>query len=177
MLKRLFLLGCCAVGLTAAAAGKAYISVNVRGDDAATIEVLEKSANVTPKAKATGLANKQPGRAQGFFIPLDENGRAEITLKLKLTGKGEFDIAGFGFSAKRGATLWVDCVKFVLNGQTLIPQGDVKMVTFSKFRRLSGAKGIPLDGTKELTIEASFRKVDAERAAALDAAAKKPAKK
>ena len=175
MLKRLFLLGCCALGLTAVAAERAYISVNVRGDDAATIQVLEKSANVTPKAKSTGLANKTPGRAQGFFIPLDANGEAAITLKLKLTGKGEFDIAGFGLAGKRGATLWVDCVRFVLNGETLITPD--KAIAFSKFRRLSGAKGIPLDGAQEITIEASFRKVDAERAAKLDAAAKKKTSK
>ena len=174
MLKRLFLLGCCAVGLTVcAAAEKVYISVNVRGDDAATIEVLEKSAGVTPKAKSTGLANKKPGRAQGFSIPLNENGEAEMTLKLKLTGKGEFDIAGFGLSAKRGTMLWVDCVNFVLDGETLIPQGDVTAVPFAKFRRLSGAKGIPIDGTRELTIKAAFRKVDAARAEKLNAQFKK----
>ena len=177
MLKRLFLLWCCALGLAAAAAERAYLSVNVRGDDAATIRVLEKSANVTPKAKSTGLANKMPGRAQGFFIPFDANGEAEIALKLKITGKGEFDIAGFGLAAKRGSTLWVDCVRFVLNGETLIPQGKTTAIAFSGFRRLSGAKGIPLDGVKEIAIEASFRKVDAARAAKLDASVRKPGKK
>ena len=163
---------CCAA-VVGAAADRVYVSVNVRGDDAAKIEVLEKSANVTPKAKATGLANKQPGRAQGFSIPLDENGKATMTLKLKLTGKGVFDIAGFGFPAKGSKLLWVDCVKLVLDGETLIPAGDVKAIPFAKFRRLSGAKSLPLDGSRELAIEAEFVKCAAERAAELDAQTKR----
>ena len=163
----------CAAGVVCAAADRVYISVNVRGDDAAKIEVLQKSAGVTPKAKATGLANKQPGRAQGFFIPLDADGKAAMTLKLKLTGKGVFDIAGFSFPAKGGKTMWVDCVKFVLNGETLIPAGEVKAIPFAKFRRLSGAKSLPLDGSCELAIEAEFVKCAPERAAELDAQTKK----
>ena len=173
MSKKLLAALLCAAGVVCAAADRVYISVNVRGDNDAKIQVLEKSANVAPKAKATGLANKQPGRAQGFFIPLDENGKAAMTLKLKITGKGEFDIAGFGFPAKGRQLMWVDCVKFVLNGETLIPQGDVKSIPFAKFRRLSGAKGRPLDGSCELTIEAEFVKADAERAAKLNEQIKK----
>lgn len=173
MLRRFLLTLFCLAGAAVAAADRVYISVNVRGDDAATIEVLEKSADVTPKAKSTALANKKPGRAQGFIIPLDGNGKAAMTLKLKITGKGEFDIAGFGFPAKGRQLMWVDCVKFVLNGETLIPQGDVKAIPFAKFRRLSGAKGRPLDGSCELTIEAEFVKCDAERAAKLNELIKK----
>ena len=171
MLKQLLPALLCFAALLVSGADRVYISVNVRGDDAAKIQVLERSANVTPKAKATGLANKQPGRAQGFFIPLDENGKAAMTLKLKITGKGVFDIAGFSFPAK-GNLMWVDCVKLVLDGETTVPAGEVKAIPFAQFRRLSGAKSIPLDGSRELAIEAEFVKCSAERAAALNAQTK-----
>ena len=159
MSKKLLAALLCAAGVVCAAADRVYISVNVRGDNDAKIQVLEKSANVAPKA--------------GFFIPLDENGKAAMTLKLKITGKGVFDVAGFAFPAKGGKLLWVDCVKLVLDGKTTDPAGECKAIPFAKFRRLSGAKSLPLDGSCELAIEAEFVKCGAERAAELDAQTKK----
>ena len=170
MFKQLLPALLCFAALISSAADRVYISVNVRGDDAAKIQVLEKSANVISKAKSTGLANKQPGRAQGFSIPLDADGKAAMTLKLKITGKGVFDIAGFGFSG--GKPMWVECVKLVLDGKTTVPAGECKAIPFAKFRRLSGAKSIPLDGSRELAIEAEFVKCAAGRAAELDAQTK-----
>ena len=58
------------------------LSLNLSGDNEATIEVVEKSANVRPGAKVMPFRNKKPGRALGFTVIPAAKGATEVTLKL-----------------------------------------------------------------------------------------------
>ena len=154
------------------------LSINLSGDNEAAFEVVEKSNNVRPNAKATPFRNKKPGRSLGFRIVPAAKGSTTATLKLKVSGKGTYTFAGVGLSgAKKGQNVWFSCSSFEIGDQTYVPQGKAKRIYFSKWRALTGAKGIAIDGEQELEIKMTFEKVPAKVAAKLDASAKKGAAK
>ena len=154
------------------------ISINLMGDNEATFEVVEKSDNVRPNAKAVPFNNKKPGRSLGFRIPAAAKGRTEATLKLKVNGKGTYNFSGVGLSgSKKGQNVWFSCSSFAIGDTTYVPQGKAKRIYFSKWRALTGTKGIAIDGEQELEVKMTFERVPAKAAAKLDASAKKGAAK
>ena len=154
------------------------ISINLSGDNEATIEVVEKSKNVRPNAKAVPFNNKKPGRSFGVRIPAAAKGKTEATLKLKVKGKGTYNFSGVGLSgAKKGQNVWFSCSSFEIGDKTYVPQGKAKRIYFAKWRALTGPKGIAIDGEEELEIKMTFERVSAKLAAKLDESAKKAAAK
>ena len=160
------------------AADTILLSFNLAGDNEATIEVVEKSDNVKPHAKMIPFRNKKPGRALGFNVVPAAKGATEVTLKLKVNGKGTYIISGVGVSgAKKGQNVWFSCSSLAVGDQTYVPQGKAKKIYFAKWRALTGSKGIAIEGEQELEIKATFEKVPAKTAARLTANAKKAAEK
>ena len=154
------------------------ISLNLSGDNEATIEVVEKSDNVRPNASASPFRNKKPGRSLGFRIPAAAKGKTVATVKLKVKGKGTYNFSGVGLSgAKKGQNVWFGCTSFAIGDKTYVPQGKAKKIYFSKWRALTGPKGIAIDGEEELEIKMTFERVPAAAAAKLDASAKKAQEK
>ena len=154
------------------------LSINLSGDNEAELEVVEKSANVRPNTKAVPFRNKKPGRSLGFRIPAAAKGKTVATLKLKVKGKGTYNFSGVGLSgAKKGQNVWFICSSFEIGDKTYVPQGKAKRIYFSKWRSLTGTKGIAIDGEEELEIKMTFERVSAKLAAKLDESAKKAAAK
>ena len=152
------------------------ISINLSGDNDATFEVVEKSKNVRPNAKAVPFRIKKPGRSLGFRIPAAAKGKTVATLKLKVKGKGTYNFSGVGLSgAKKGQNVWFFCSSFEIGDKTYIPQGKTKKFPFAAWRALTGAKGIAIDGEEELEVKMTFEKVPAELAAKYEEGAKKRA--
>ena len=166
--------------LSLGAAERIQITANFAGDNDAKIEILGKSANVWANKKSNGFMDKKKaGRAHVFYIKKLE-GKTEVMLKLRLTGDGNFCFSSIGWGAKKGEFSWFECLSLEINGEKYIPGENKKTVFFSKWRKLT--PDIAISDTEEITMKAVFQKVDAERAAKLDAAArksaaKKPAKK
>ena len=151
------------------------ISINLSGDNEATIEVVEKSKNVRPNAKAVPFNNKKPGRSFGVRIPAAAKGKTEATLKLKVKGKGTYNFSGVGLSgAKKGKNVWFFCSSFEIGDKTYIPQGKVKKFPFAAWRSLTG-KSIAIDGEEELEVKMTFERVPAKLAAKYEENAKKRA--
>ena len=154
------------------------ISINLSGDNEAEFEVVEKSKNVRPNTKAAPFRNKKPGRSLGFRIPAAAKGKTVATLKLKVKGKGTYNFSGVGLSgAKKGQNVWFSCSSFEIGDKTYVPQGKTKRIYFSKWRALTGPKGIAIDGEEELEIKMTFERVPAAAAAKLDASVKKAQEK
>ena len=154
------------------------ISINLAGDDDATFEIVEKSKNVRPNTKAVPFNNKKPGRSLGFRIPAAAKGKTVATLKLKVKGKGTYNFSGVGLSgAKKGQNVWFYCSAFEIGEQKYVPQGKVKKLPFSKWKKLSGAKDIAIDGEEELDVKMTFERVPAKAAAKYDEMVKKAAAK
>ena len=154
------------------------ISINLSGDNDAAFEIVEKSKNVRPNAKAVPFNNKKPGRSLGFRIPAAAKGKTVATLKLKVKGKGTYNFSGVGLSgAKKGQNVWFSCSSFEIGDKTYVPQGKAKRIYFAKWRALTGPKGIAIDGEEELEIKMTFERVSAAAAAKLDAGAKKAQEK
>ena len=151
------------------------LSINLAGDNEATFEVLEKSKNVRPRPKATGFINKKPGRALSFVIVPAAKGKTVATLKLKVNGKGAYNFSGVGFDAKK-QNVWFYCSSFEIGETAYIPQGKVKKLPFAKWKKLTGAKDIAIDGEQELEVKMAFEKVPAKIAAKFAAGARKSAK-
>ena len=193
MFKKLFIVSALvlsAVALTAAetdkpakkpAAKKAadyiQLSINLSGDNNATFEVVEKSNNVRPNAKAAPFRNKKPGQSLGFRIPAAAKGKTVATLKLKVKGKGTYNFSGVGTSGtKKGQNVWFFCSSFEIGDKTYIPQGKIKKFPFAAWRSLTG-KAIAIDGEEELDVKMTFERVPAKVAAKYEEAAKKRAAK
>ena len=151
------------------------ISLNLSGDNEATIEVVEKSDNVRPNASASPFRNKKPGRSLGFRIPAAAKGKTVATVKLKVKGKGTYNFSGVGLSgAKKGKNVWFFCSSFEIGDKTFIPQGKVKKFPFAAWRSLTG-KSIAIDGEEELEVKMTFERVPAKLAAKYEENAKKRA--
>ena len=156
MLKKLFAVLLAAAGFaTVNAAEQIQMQLNVLQDKDVTFEVIEVSDNVKANAKPHTFS-KFPGRGQAFFITL-EDGKAEITIKVKLNGKGPYFISACGFGAKR-KQIPIRCAKFVIDDKTYIPDANGKPFDFNTWRKLTGKDNLILDGEKEHTITASFVK-------------------
>ena len=154
------------------------ISINLSGDNDAAFEIVEKSKNVRPNAKAVPFNNKKPGRSLGFRIPAAAKGKTVATLKLKVKGKGTYNFSGVGLSgAKKGQNVWFYCSSFEIGGQTYVPQGKIKKMPFARWRALTGSKGIAIDGEEELEVKMTFERVPAKLAAKYEENAKKTAAK
>ena len=147
----------CAASLHLAAAERLQISVNIAGDNDAKIEILDKSKNVRPNKQSTGFLNKKPGRAHVFVVPLKE-GKFEVMLKLRLTGDGNFCFSGIGWGKEKGTFQNIDCLSLELNGEKFIPKGKQKVLTFSRWKKLTGKQDIALAGEEVVTFRATFRK-------------------
>ena len=157
--------------LSLGAAEQLQITANFAGDNDAKIEILGKSANVRASKESNGFINKKkPGRAHRFYIP-KVGDRTEVMLKLRLTGDGNFCFSAISWGPKKDEYTWVECLSLEINGEKYLD----KPLTFSRWRRLTDE--VSIGGTEEITMKAVFRKVDAERAAKLEAAAKKSAQK
>ena len=182
MLKNIavFLLTCGAV-LSLGAAERIQITANFAGDNDAKIEILGKSPNVWANKKSNGFFDKKKaGRAHVFHIAKKLEGKIEVMLKLRLTGDGNFCFSAIGWGAKKDEYTWFDCLSLEINGEKYIPDKNNKPLTFSRWKRLTPE--IAIGDTEEITMKAVFQRVDAERAAKLEASArksvqKKPAKK
>ena len=161
--------------LSLAAAERIQITANFAGDNDAKIEILGKSPNVRAAKKSNGFIDKKKaGRAHVFYITKLE-GETEIMLKLRLTGDGNFCFSSIGWGAEKGEFAWFECLSLEINGEKYIPGANGKPVVYSRWRKLT--PDIAISDTEEITMKAVFRKVDAERAAKLDKAAKKARKK
>ena len=161
--------------LSLAAAEQLQITANFAGDNDAKIEILGKSPNVWANKKSNGFIDKKKaGRAHVFYITKLE-GKTEVMLKLRLTGDGNFCFSSIGWSANKGEFAWFECLSLEINGEKYIPGSNNKPVAFSRWRKLTS--DIAISDTEEITMKAVFRKVDAERAAKLEAAAKKKSAK
>ena len=152
------------------------LSINLSGDNEATIEVVEKSDNVRPGAKVMPFRNKKPGRALSFTVIPAAKGKTEVALKLKVNGKGTYNFSGIGINAKK-QNVWFCCSSFAIGDTTYVPQGRAKKIYFSKWRALTGSKGIAIEGEQELEVKATFEKVSPKVAAKLAESAKKAAEK
>ena len=154
------------VAFSLGAAERIQITANFAGDNDAKIEILGKSANVWAAKKSNGFLNKnKAGRAHVFYVTKLE-GDTEVMLKLRLTGDGNFCFSSIGWGAKKGEFSWFECLSLEINGEKYIE----KPVVFSSWKKLTD--DISIGGTEEITMKAVFRKVDADRAAKLDKAAK-----
>ena len=160
MPKKLFALILAAAGFAALnAAEQIQMQLNVLQDKDVTFEVVEVSDNVKANAKPHTF-NKFPGRGQAFFVTL-EDGKADITIKVKLNGKGPYFLSGCGFNAKR-KPIPVRCTKLVIDDKTYIPDANGKPFDFNTWRKLTGKDNLTLDGEKEHFITASFVKAGAK---------------
>ena len=164
MLKKLFALMLAAAGFAALDAAEVLrLQLNVLNDKDAAFEVIEVSENVKANAKPHTF-NNNPGRGQGFVVTF-EDGKADITIRIKLKGKGPYFLSGCGFGAK-WKPIPVRCTKLVIDGKTYIPDANGKPFDFNAWRKLSGRDNFALDGEKEHTITASFVRVKAAPKAA-----------
>ena len=164
MLKKLFAVTLAAVGFAALdAAEQIQLQLNVLQDKDVAFEVVEVSDNVKANAKPHTFS-KFPGRGQAFFVTL-EAGKADITIKVKVSGKGPYFLSGCGFGAGR-KPIPIRCTKFVIDDKTYIPDANGKPFDFNTWRKLTGKDNLVLDGEKEHTITASFVKVKAAPKAA-----------
>lgn len=163
MLKKLFALLLTAVGFAAAAvaAEQIQLQLNVLNDKDVTFEVVEVSDNVKANAKPHTF-KKFPGRGQAFFVTL-EDGKADITIKLKINGNGAYFISACGFGAGR-KPIPIRCTKLVIGDKTYIPDANGKPFDFGTWRKLTGKDNLVLDGEEELSITASFVKAAAKAA-------------
>ena len=158
MLKNFCALILAAAGFAAVAAEQIQIQLNVLQDKDVTFEVIEVSDNVKANAKPHTF-NKFPGRGQAFLVTL-EDGKAEITIKVKLNGKGPYFLSACGFGARR-KPIPIRCAKFVIDDKTYFPDANGKPFYFDTWRKLTGKDNLTLDGEKEHTITASFVKAGA----------------
>ena len=164
MLKKLFAVALAAVGFAALdAAERIHLQLNVLNDPNAAFEVIEVSKNVRANAKPHTF-NNNPGRGQGFFVTL-EDGKADIEIKAKLSGKGPYFLSGCGYDAK-WKPIPIRCTKLVIDDKTYFPDANGKPFFFNTWRKLSGKDNFTLDGEKEHTITASFVSVKAAPKAA-----------
>ena len=177
MLKKLFAAVLAAAGFAALdAAEQLQITANFAGDNDARIEILGKSPNVRASKESNGFIDKKKaGRAHRFYVVKNLDGKFEVVLKLRLTGDGNFCFSAIGWGPKKGEYTWFDCLSLEINGEKYIPGSNNKPVVFSRWKRLTA--DIAISDTEEITMKAVFRKVDAERAAKLEAAAKKKSAK
>ena len=165
-MKKLFVAILAAVGFAALdAAERIHLQLNVLNDPNAAFEVIGVSENVKANAKPHTF-NNNPGRGQGFFVTL-KDGKADIAIKVKLSGKGPYFLSGCGFDAK-WKPIPIRCTKLVIDDKTYFPDANGKPFDFGTWRKLSGKDNLVLDGEKEHTITASFVR---------GKAAKKPAAK
>ena len=161
MLKKLFALMLTTAGFVTAAvaAEQIQMQLNVLQDMDVTFEVIEVSDNVKAKAEPHAF-KKFPGRGQAFFVTL-EDGKADITIKIKLNGKGPYFISACGFGAGR-KEIPIRCTKFVIDDKTYFPDANGKPFDFNTWRKLTGKDNLTLDGEKEHFITASFVKAGAK---------------
>jgi len=164
MLKKLLALSLAAAGFAALnAAEQIQMQLNVLNDKDVTFEVVEVSDNVKANAKPHTFKN-YPGRGQAFFVTL-EDGKADITIKLKINGNGAYFISACGFGAGR-KVIPIRCAKFVIDDKTYFPDANGKPFNFDTWRKLTGKDNLMLDGEKEHSITASFVKIKAAAKAA-----------
>ena len=154
------------------------ITFTLVGDAGASFSIVSKSANVHP-SKILPLPNNR-GRTQPVFCNLNENGEAEMELTIEVTGDGDFNVGGSAFGnpapdTKERPLIWVDCTGLTVNGKKQIPGAKVKVVPFSRWRRIS--RNWNQTETVTYVVKASFAKVPEERAAKLTAQDKKARKK
>jgi len=157
------------------AADRAGFYLDFSGDENPRLEVLSKSKNV----KVSKLVKLQgrPGRQLGISVDLDDLGCAEFEMKVRLAGKGKVRIAGMGFADQAKKTksryVWIDCTDLEINGQTVIPMGKRKVISFSRWCTL--APDTPINGEYTMEIKAAFIKTSEERVEFLTELAKKKA--
>ena len=155
------------VALSLGAAEQLQITANFAGDNDAKIEILGKSANVRAAKESNGFMNKnKAGRVHRFYIPKIED-KAEVMLKLRLTGDGNFCFSAISWGAKKDEYVWLECRSLEINGEKYID----KPLTFSRWKKLTD--DVSIGGTEEITMKAVFQRVDADRAAKLEKAANK----
>ena len=158
--------------LALSAGERLQITANFAGDNDAKIEILGKSPNVWANKRSNGFMDKRKaGRAHVFYVAKNLDGKFEVVLKLRLTGDGNFCFSAIGWGAKKGEYTWFDCLSLEINGEKYIPGKNKKPLTFSRWKRLTPE--IAISDTEEITMRAVFRKAEPERAAKLEAAAKK----
>ena len=163
------------VAFSLAAAEQLQITANFAGDNDAKIEILDKSPNVRAAKEPNGFIDKKKaGRVHRFYIPKIE-GKTEVMLKLRLSGDGNFCFSAISWGPKKDEYTWVECLSLEINGEKYIPGSNNKPVVFSRWKKLTA--DIAISDTEEITMKAVFQKVDAKRAAKLEASAQKSAKK
>ena len=157
MLKKLFAVMLAAAGFAAVnAADRVQLQLNILNDKDAAFKVIEVSDNVKANAKPHTFKNN-PGRGQGFFVTLEDEGATEITIKIKISGKGPYFLSGCGVNAK-WKQIPIRCTKLEIDDKTYIPDANGKPFDFNTWRKLTGKDNLVLDGEKEHTIKASFVK-------------------
>ena len=154
MLKKFFAALLTACGLCAAVSAADYVEmiVFVNGEDA-KLAVEEKSENLRAGKLITIDYKGLKGKKMVFTVPLDENGKASMSLKLDTISDKFCSVRVKGLSGvgKKAVQIPVACTKLMVGKSQRIPLGKVKA------KRIEG-KDVTLVGEKyvgERTIEFS----------------------
>ena len=127
----------------------------VSDDDESQITVENKSDNVR-----VGKLTKRGGKYKGmrrFMAITFEDGRADVEITVKASGKGKFRVNAAGFAPAEGNKseyARIDCTRLEVNGKTLIPTGRRKVFTFSDWSVL--VPEYPLSGERTFVIKATL---------------------
>ena len=154
MLKKFFAALLTVCGLCAAVSAADYVEmiVFVNGEDA-KLAVEEKSENLRAGKLITIDYKGLKGKKMVFTVPLDENGKASMSLKLDTISDKFCSVRVKGLSGvgKKAVQIPVACTKLMVGKSQRIPLGKVKA------KRIEG-KDVTLVGEKyagERTIEFS----------------------
>ena len=158
MLKKFFAVLLSACGLCAAVSAAEYIEliVFVNGADA-KLAVEEKSENLRAGKLITidykTAKTHLQGKKMVFTVPLDEEGKASMSLKINTIGEKFYSVRVRGVSGvgKKAVQIPVACTKLMVGKSQRIPLGKVKA------KRIEGKDVVLLSEsyTGERTIEFS----------------------
>ena len=129
MLKKFFavLLFACGLGLAVSAAEYIELIVFVNGADA-KLAVEEKSEGLRAGKLITIDYKGLKGKKMVFTVPLDENGKASMSLKINTISDKFCSVRVQGLSGvgKKAVQFPVACTKLMVGKSQRIPRGNIK---------------------------------------------------
>ena len=173
--RKIWLAALAAFGVSVAVGAAEFVRTTLTlcgGDDDVGVRVVSKSANLSV-GEYLELPGKTRGRTLPVFCNLDENGEAEMEVTVEFFGNGSFNVgcSAFGEPApdtKKRPLIRVECTRLEVNGELQIPAAGSKVVSFSKWYRIS--KNQQQSNYGSYTVKAAFKKASPERAAKLSGA-------
>ena len=170
MSKKFFavLLAVCGFGLVVSAAEYIELIVFVNGADA-KLAVEEKSENLRAGKLITidykTAKTHLQGKKMVFTVPLDENGKASMSLKINTIGEKFYSVRVKGLSGvgKKAVQIPIACTKLMVGNSQRIPLGSVTA------KRIEGKDvvlvGDRYDGERTVEFSADFEKLDEKKEA------------